>query len=126
MNKTVGSLISKNLIVVNVDERVENVIETLDKNELCCIPVVDSHGRCFGVISASDLVHFQKMKLNPKAELAWEVCTHNFIEVSPDVTAKEAAVLMVDNKIHHIIVSEGSILKGIISSMDIIEKFLLK
>jgi CBS domain-containing protein len=66
------------------------------------------------------------MNLNPKAELAWEVCTHKIIEVSPNISIKEAAELMIKNKIHHIIISKNNSLKGIVSLIDITENCLLK
>jgi CBS domain-containing protein len=126
MDKLIGSLATKKVVVVDLDERINKVIETLDSHNLSCVPVIDSDGKCFGVISSPDLVHFQKMNLNPKAELAWEFCTHNFIEVGSATPIKDVAELMIKNKIHHIIVSDKTLLKGIVSSIDIIEHFLLK
>jgi len=126
MDKAISNLVASEVVVVGLNDRIEIVVETLDSNKLSCVPVVDSEGKCFGVISSPDLVHFQKMNLNPKAELAWEVCTHKIIEVSPNISIKEAAELMIKNKIHHIIISENNSLKGIVSSIDIIENCLLK
>ena len=125
MNETISNLIATELVSVDLDDTIKVVIETLDTHKLSCVPVVDSDGKCFGVISSPDLVHFQKMKINPKAELAWEVCTHNFIELSPKASINEAVELMVKNKIHHIIISENNSLKGILSSLDIIESCFL-
>ncbi|MEE4245286.1 MAG: CBS domain-containing protein [Kangiellaceae bacterium] len=125
MDKAVVSLVAPKPVKVGVDDNINTVIETLDKNKLPCVPVVDADGKCFGVISASDLVHFQKMNFNPKIEHAWELCTHNFIEVSSDVSVKQVAELMVKNKIHHIVISDNSVLKGIVSSLDILESGLL-
>lgn len=124
MDNTIGSLTSSEIIVVDADDRIDKVVEILDFHKLSCVPVVDIEGECFGVISAPDLVHFQKMNLNPRAQLAWEFCTHNIIEVSSDLSIRETAKLMIKNKIHHIIVSDNKILKGIVSSIDIIESML--
>jgi len=76
----------------------------------------------FGVISAPDLVHFHNARKNPIAEHAWEMCTHKIIEVSSDLTVKDAASLMVKNNIHHLVVTEDGSIKGIVSSIDILRE----
>lgn len=126
MDKSISSLAVADLVVVDINDRIDTVVDILDSHKLSCVPVVDSEGKCFGVISSPDIVHFQQMNLNPKAELAWEVCTHKIIEVSPGISVKEAAELMAKNKIHHIVITENNSLKGIVSSIDIIENCLLK
>ena len=125
MNNSITSIMEKNIITVGLDDTVEYAGELLGSHEFSCMPVVDSEGKCFGVISATDFLHFYNAHKKPKAEHAWEVCTHNVIEVSPDVSVKEASELMVKNKIHHLVVTENNAIKGIVSSIDIIRKGLL-
>lgn len=126
MDKPISSLMEKHVTVVDIDDTVDRVKEILDSHKLSCVPVVDSKGNCFGAISATDLVHFQTMRKNQKAERAWEVCTHKVIEVSPDISVKEAAELMVKNKIHHLVVTENKSIKGIVSSIDLVRGYFLK
>ena len=126
MDKPISSLMEKHVTVVDIDDTVDRVKEILDSHKLSCVPVVDSKGNCFGVISATDLVHFHTMRKNQKAERAWEVCTHKVIEVSPDISVKEAAELMVKNKIHHLVVTENKSIKGIVSSIDLVRGYFLK
>lgn len=116
----------KNIITVDLDDTAEHVEEILDSHKLSCVPVIDSEGKCFGVISATDFVHFYIAHKNPKVEHAWEVCTHKIIEVSPDISVIEASELMVKNKIHHLVVTENNAIKGIVSSIDLIRECLLK
>lgn len=100
MNNPAISLMEKNIIAVDLNDIAEYVEDILDSHKLSCVPVIDSKGECFGVISATDFVHFHNIRKNPKAERAWEVCTHKVIEVSPDISFKEASELLVKNKIH--------------------------
>jgi CBS domain-containing protein len=120
MRKQITSLIGESVITVELNDTVETVEKILDSNQLSCVPVINAQGECFGVISAPDLVHFHNARKNPIAERAWEMCTHKTIEVSPDISVKEAAALMVKNNIHHLVVIEDGSIKGIVSSIDII------
>ena len=126
MDKTISSLMTKNIVTVDAEDTVDRVEAIMDTHKLSCVPVIDSQGGCFGVISSSDLMHFHMLHKNQKAERAWEVCTHNVIEVGPDISVKEAAELMIRKKIHHIVVMENKSIKGIVSSIDIVSEYLLK
>ena len=106
MRKPITSLIGESVITVELNDTVETVEKVLDSNQLSCVPVINAQGECFGVISAPDLVHFHNARKNPIAERAWEMCTHKTIEVSPDISVKDAAALMVKNNIHHLVVIE--------------------
>jgi CBS domain-containing protein len=125
MDKPISALMERNMTTVDVDDAVAKVEEVLNSHNLTCEPVLDSNGRCFGVISSSDLVRFYALHKNLKAERAREVCTHKVIEVCPDTSVEEAADLMVENKIHHIIVMENKVIKGIVSSVDLGGVYLL-
>ena len=125
MNNLIISLMEKNIITVDLDDTAEHVEEIMDSHKLSCVPVIDSKGKCFGVISATDFMHFHNIRKNLKAERAWEVCTHKVIGVSPDISIKEASELLVKNKIHHLVLTENKEIKGIVSSIDIIRECLL-
>jgi CBS domain-containing protein len=53
------------------------------------------------------------------------MCTHKTIEVSPGISVKQAAELMVKNNIHHLVVVEDGSIKGIVSSIDILRGAVL-
>ncbi len=120
MKKQITSLIEKNIITVALNDTVASVEKVLDSHHLSCVPVISDQGECFGVISAPDLVHFQNARKNPSAERAWEMCTHKTIKVGPGISVKQAAELMVENNIHHLVVVEDGSIKGIVSSLDIL------
>jgi len=125
MRKQITSLIEENVITVKLNDTVETVEKVLDSHQLSCVPVINTEGECFGVISAPDLVHFHNARKNPIAERAWEMCTHKIIEVSSDISVKEAAQLMVENNIHHLVVVEDGSIQGIVSSIDILRGYIL-
>jgi len=126
MDKPVSTIMEKQMVTVDLNDTVGKVEELMYSNRLSCIPVIDSERICFGVISATDVSHFFALRENPKTVRAWEVCTHKIIEVSPDISIREAAELMIQNKIHHLVISEQDTIIGIASSNDIIEACFLK
>mgnify|MGYP002637864998 CR=1 FL=1 len=125
MNENIITIATKKLITAELDDTIHKVLDVIDSHNLSCLPVVDSDGKCFGVITATDLVHFMSKKLNPDAELAWEVCTHKVLEVSPKTPIKEVAQLMIDNNIHHVVISENSTIIGIVSSLDLVHEYVI-
>lgn len=125
MDKPISTIMETKIITVGLNDNVDGVEQIMYSNKLSCVPVIDSDQNCFGVISAPDLSHFYALRENPKSTHAWEVCTHKIIEVRPDISIKAAAELMLMNGIHHLVISENETIKGIVSSNDIIEEYLL-
>jgi len=114
----------KNIVIADIDDTAERVIEILDSHKLSCVPIVESNGNCFGVISATDFIHFYNAHKNPKAVHAWEICTHKIIEVNSDISIEQASKLMIENKIHHLVITEARKIVGIISSIDLLRESL--
>lgn len=124
MNNSIITIMEKNIVIADLEDTAESIIEILDSHKLSCVPIVDSSGNCFGVISATDFIHFYHEHINPKAVRAWEICTHKIIEVSPDISMVEASELMIRNKIHHLVVIEAGKIIGIISSIDLLREYM--
>lgn len=126
MDVLVSDIMQKNVVVANVDDSVEKIESLLVSNHISFIPTLDSDGRCFGVISEQDIVKFHLQKGDAKFERAWEICSHNIIDVYAGTSVAEASQLIIDKKIHHIVVTENEAIVGILSSVDIIQFFLNK
>ena len=120
MDNSITSIMEKHIVIADLDDTAEHVAEILDTHKLSCVPVVEPDGKCFGVISASDFIHFYNTHKNPKAAHAWEICTHTIIQVSPDISIEEASELMLKNQIHHLVITETNRISGIISSIDLL------
>ena len=126
MDKPISYIMTKTVQTANTEDTVERIEELLNLHGLSSVPVVDSKGMLFGIISTSDLLHFRSTGKNPKAAHAWEICTYKPIEVSSTTPVGEVAKLMVKNKIHHVVVSENKLIKGFVSSLDFVEQYVLK
>ena len=126
MDKPISYMMTKTVQTANTEDTVEHIEELLNLHGLSSVPVVDSKGMLFGIISASDLLHFHSTGKSPKEAHAWEICTYKPIEVGPNTPVGEVARLMVKNKIHHVVVSENKSIQGFVSSLDFVEQYVLK
>jgi CBS domain-containing protein len=125
MDRQIDSLMTRNVVTVDIDDTVESVERVLREGAFAFVPVVGRHGKCFGVISASDIVRFHSRQENPKLKRAWEVCTHEVIEVPPGTTMHHVARLMLDKHVHHVVVTDAGQVTGVLSSLDLINRFII-
>lgn len=125
INSQISAFMQSYVVGVELDDSVEHVCRVLDQHQLHCVPVFTPDKQVFGVISASDLVHFATLHDDPKQQHAWEVCSHKVTTVNAAISAKQAAELMVEQKIHHLIVMNQQHIVGIVSSLDLIQACLL-
>jgi CBS domain-containing protein len=126
MDRHVGEIMTKALWTALENDPLEKVEELMSRHRLSSVPVVDPHGRIFGILSSSDLLRFRESRGNVKAAHAWELCTYRPIEVGSTMSVRDAAQLMVKHKIHHVVVTDGHEAVGFVSALDIVEQYLLQ
>ena len=124
MTTYVKAIMTDVVTSIELDYTVEELERIMDLHNIHCLPVIDNVGQCVGVVSTSDLIHWHNIKHRCEEILAWEVCTHQVIEVNPYLPVVEAVNVMVENSIHHLVVSQHNELIGIVSSMDIMAFFV--
>jgi predicted transcriptional regulator len=124
MSKNICDIMQRNVIVAHVDDSIEEVEIFITNNKLSFLPIVDSDNVCFGVISDSDILKFHRNKGDVKLEHAWEICSHSVIETNGDLSITEAAKLLVDNKVHHLVIAKDNVISGVVSSIDLLRHFI--
>lgn len=124
MPQILSEIMAENLTVVDVDDTLEDVECILAAHKYSCVPVLDPDGHCFGIITSNDILKSHMLRRNMKQVRAWEICSHLLIEVAPSLLVQDAAILMIKNKIHHLVVSRDDEIKGIVSSIDLLEATL--
>uniref|UniRef100_A0A0A9CV45 CBS domain-containing protein n=1 Tax=Arundo donax TaxID=35708 RepID=A0A0A9CV45_ARUDO len=82
------------------------------------LPVVDSEGRCVGVISKKD----EAKATNGLESTVGEVMSSPAITLTPEKTVLEAAALMLKEKVHRIpVVNEQHQVVGIVTRTDVFQ-----
>jgi predicted transcriptional regulator len=125
MVKSISDMMTKDVWTVDTEDTVDKIDVMFALHNVSSAPVMDARGDVFGIISAVDLLHFHAAHKSPKAVKAWELCTYRPIAVSPETSAVEVAKLMMNNKVHHILITENGTLHGIVSSLDFVKQYAL-
>ena len=133
-NTPISEIMTTDLVTVGPSDTLEVVDYIYKHNEFRHLPVVDSNGKILGIISKSDylllcdgMTLFRKEMENEnnlrflRTLLAEEVMTKDLAKLRPDVKVSVAAGMFRENLFHAIpVVTEGDILVGLISTVDLI------
>ena len=109
---------------VDMDDTIAAVEALFVRQALSWAPVLESNGTIVGAISASDLLQFHAQGLDPTTVQAWQRCSYKPITVSPDTPISDVARLMIESKIHHVVVTGSGGIAGVVSSLDFVRTFL--
>ncbi len=143
MSTRLAAVMSRNVICVRADMRARDVAQLLAERNVSGAPVVDESGRPIGMITQNDLVRFEAEHLTvgeagrfqtdvedyrdiseqpaSHGETPIEkIITREVIALGKDDTVAAAARLMRENHIHRVLVTEKSVLVGIVTSMDLL------
>ena len=109
---------------VDMDDTVAEVESLFARQGLSWAPVLESKRTIMGAISAAGLLQFHALGQDPTAVRAWQRCSYKPITVSPDTPVSEVARLMIERKIHHVVVIDSEGIAGVVSSLDFVRTFL--
>lgn len=118
-NEPISSLMQRAVKLVSLDDSVLAVEAFLAREGLSWAPVLGDRGEVIGVISDADLLRFHAQEGNPDTP-AWRQCTYRPIAVQADTPVGDVARLMIERRIHHVVVTEGENVVGVVSSLDLI------
>lgn len=124
MSQVISSLMHREVFSVRPDDTMQEIEEEMVARHLTWVPVVDTDGVALGVISSGDLLRFHADARQASKVCAWQICTYKPISVRPDTPVSDVARLMVKTGIHHVVVTEGSSIKGVVSSLDFVRSFM--
>ena len=125
MDKPISEMMTKSVWTVLEDDTVERVGDLMARHHLSSVPVVDGKGAIFGIVSNADLLRFRDARGNPKVTRAWELCTFRPIEAGPATPSRQVAGMMVQHKVHHVVITEDRKVIGYVSALDFVEQYLL-
>jgi CBS domain-containing protein len=125
MDKPISGMMTKSVWTALDEDTVEKVEGLMARHHLASVPVVDGKGAIFGIISNADLLRFRDARGNPKVTCAWELCTFRPVEAGPATPARQIAGMMVQHKVHHVVITENRKVIGFVSALDFVEQFLL-
>ena len=124
MSQPISSFMERQVWTVDIDDAVAEVESLFARQSISWAPVLESKRMIVGVISTSDLLRFHAQGQDPTAVRAWQLCSYKPITVSPDTPLSEVARLMIERKVHHVVVTDNEGIAGVVSSFDFVRTFL--
>jgi CBS domain-containing protein len=146
--QTAEDLMSPKVLAVHDFWSLENVANFLVTNKITGAPVANDAGHLVGVISLMDLARYQmkpddfgkketsspgyfyaETDAEPKVEpqklpelTAGDLMTPAVFKVDPDTSLSTVANIMIENRLHRLLVVRGMETVGIITSLDMLKK----
>ena len=124
MSQPISSFMERQVRTVDMDDTIAEIDSLFAREGLSWAPVLEPNRTIVGAISASDLLQFHAQGQDPRAVRAWQRCSYKPLTVSPDTPVSEVARLMIESKIHHVVVINSEGIAGVVSSFDFVRMFL--
>jgi signal-transduction protein with cAMP-binding, CBS, and nucleotidyltransferase domain len=122
-DQPISSLMQAQTATVSMDLSAKDVESFLASHQLSWAPVVGDAGEIIGVISDADLLRRHAQGRDLETKKAWQISTFRPICVDLATTVGAVARIMVDKRIHHVVVTEGGAICGVVSSLDFVRIF---
>jgi len=110
----VSAAMTKDLIVIPIDSKIENAAKIMLENRFSSLPVVED-SEIIGLITKTDLVK----SLRKSKKTVKEFYTKNPILVNPADTVVSARKVMLEHNVHRLLVTDRGLLAGILTERDL-------
>jgi len=118
----VEDVMSSPVVTIKDTDSVLAAAKLMKKHKIGCVVVVDKTGKPHGLITERDVVRrVTALDLLPSKVQAGKSMTKPAVTIEPSVSVTEAAKKMREVKIRRLIVVDGSKVKGIVTSNDIVD-----
>jgi CBS domain-containing protein len=127
-------IMTREVVSAAPDMTIRDAMEVLSERHVSGAPVVDG-GKVVGIFSSTDLLVLladlndttpsltfrrRKSRTTPLEDITVdEVMTRKVQSLPPDCSVEEAARMMMEKQIHRVLVMDGDILLGIVSTSDV-------
>lgn len=111
----VNELMTRDLATFQPHATVGELEELMADLDVHALPVVDEQGIAVGIVSASDLGPDV-----PRTTSAASLMNDRVYTIDHEADAKEAAQMMQDQSVHHLVVTERGRAVGMLSTFDLL------
>ncbi len=121
LNERISSIMTRNLLTVDINSTLEDVKNLLDKKRIHHIPVVDGK-RLVGIVTTGDLMWLNKPFSEYPNIHVKDVMTRKIATLEPSDKIGSAAEVFLEHLFHCIpIVEDNGELVGIVTSHDVLK-----
>ena len=107
-------------LTCNSDTSLADALVTMEKHRIGSLPIVDDDAKPLGIFTRQDVIGRVVLPQRPLTTPMRDVMTAPVITLSVDATAGDAALLMAQNGIRHVVVRDGGgKVAGVVSERDL-------
>jgi CBS domain-containing protein len=122
MTVHIETIMSTGISCATPDYSLNELEMLMDKQGIRCVPVIEANGKCVGVVSILDLLHWRLAKPHfGENVMAKDIITQPFESVEAGSSVEQAIEIMVSKNVHHLVVENMGKLVGILSTMDLLQ-----
>jgi CBS domain-containing protein len=110
----------KDVITVMDTTPLKDVARMFVEKKITGAPVINGEGELVGVISETDIIRKTNNIGAWSPSTAGQIMTKPAVTVAPDETLQRVCEMMYNRRIHRVVVAEGTQIKGILTTMDIL------
>jgi CBS domain-containing protein len=111
---TLGEIVGPNYITVAPEDTLGEVAERMRSQNVGAV-IVKDYGRLIGILTERDMLRAMAARVHTSEARVRQWMTENPITAAPDMTAEDAAEVMLSHGFRHLPVVEGSTVLGIVS-----------
>lgn len=119
--KTVCDLMSKTVQTIHRDTIVSELEGIFVTHEISGAPIVDDSDHMVGFVSKTDIVRFDATGDDPFYARAHEIASPKVIKIGSSASIEEAAQMMLNEHVHHLVVMDGETIAGVLSTLDYVK-----
>jgi len=116
----VRDIMTSTVRTLHRDTVISDVEKVFLTNKIGGAPLVDDSGIAVGFISKSDISRFDSTGDDPFYARAHEIANPKVIATAPSASIAQAAQLMLDEHVHHLVVMDGQNIVGVLSAFDFV------
>jgi CBS domain-containing protein len=110
----------KDVLTVTESTPLKEVTRMFSERRITGAPVINAGGELVGVISESDIIRKTTSIGAWSPSTAGQIMTKPAVTVAPNETLQRVCEMMYNRRIHRVVVAEGTQIRGILTTMDIL------
>jgi CBS domain-containing protein len=115
--KTLEDVMTSPVVTARIEDRLGPVRDYLLEAGIGCVPILGAGGELRGIVTATDVMEQWDHEQSVTSVMSSPVMT-----ADPAMTTVTAARLMLDNRLHHVVVVGDDVVVGVVSSFDLLRE----
>jgi CBS domain-containing protein len=118
--RTIREIMTPNVRTIPANTLVSEVAGIFELEKIGGAPLVDEDGNIVGLVSKSDIVHFEFVGGDPYEARVWEIASPHLLTIDVSSPLVDAARKMLEEHVHRLMVVDGEEPVGMLTSLNFV------